>query len=71
MAAICLGAGFFVAIAVWQVPIVELVVVGVLLKRTSNGIAKIQQLFQQAVAVESTYPRGPGDDRRDRQSAGA
>jgi ATP-binding cassette subfamily C protein len=55
LAAICLGSGFFVAIAVWQVPIVELVVVGVLLKRTSTGIAKIQQLFQQAVAVESPY----------------
>jgi ATP-binding cassette, subfamily C, bacterial len=55
LAAICLGGGFFVAIAIWQVPIVELVVVGVLLKRTSNGIAKIQQLFQQAVAVESPY----------------
>jgi ATP-binding cassette subfamily C protein len=55
LAAICLGAGFFVAIAIWQVPIVELVVVGVLLKRTSNGIAKIQQLFQQAVAIESPY----------------
>jgi ATP-binding cassette subfamily C protein len=55
LAAICLGSGFFVAIAIWQVPIVELVVVGVLLKRTSNGIAKIQQLFQQAVAVESPY----------------
>ena len=55
LAAVCLGTGFFVAIAIWQVPIVELVVVGVLLKRTSNGIAKIQQLFQQAVAVESPY----------------
>jgi ATP-binding cassette subfamily C protein len=55
LAAICLGSGFFVAIAIWQVPIVELVVVGVLLKRTSTGIAKIQQLFQQAVAVESPY----------------
>ncbi|HEX5078564.1 MAG TPA: ABC transporter ATP-binding protein [Geminicoccaceae bacterium] len=55
LAAICLGTGFFVAIAIWRVPIVELVVVGVLLKRTSNGIAKIQQMFQQAVAVESPY----------------
>jgi ATP-binding cassette subfamily C protein len=55
LAAVFLGAGFFVAIAIWQVPIVELVVVGVLLKRTSNGIAKIQQLFQQAVAVEMPY----------------
>jgi ATP-binding cassette subfamily C protein len=55
MAAICLGSGFFVAIAIWHVPLVELVAVGVLLKRTSNGIAKIQQLFQQTVAVEGPY----------------
>jgi ATP-binding cassette subfamily C protein len=55
LAAICLGGGFFVAIAVWKVPLVELVAIGVLLKRTSSSIAKIQQLFQQAVAVESPY----------------
>jgi len=55
LAAICLGAGFFVAISVWQVPIIELVVVGVLLKKTTNGIAKIQQSFQSAVMVESAY----------------
>jgi ATP-binding cassette subfamily C protein len=55
LAAICFGAGFFLAISVWQVPIVELVVVGVLLKKTTNGIAKIQQSFQKAVMVESAY----------------
>ncbi len=55
LAAICMGAGFFVAIAIWQVPLVELVVVGILLKRTSNGIAKIQQLYQEAVGVEGPY----------------
>jgi ATP-binding cassette subfamily C protein len=52
---IFLGAGFFLALAVWDVPLVELVVVGVLLKRTSNGMIKLQQLFQQAVASESPY----------------
>ncbi|MGH6896879.1 MAG: ABC transporter ATP-binding protein [Geminicoccaceae bacterium] len=55
LAAICLGVGFFLAISVWQVPIVELVVVGVLLKKTTSGIAKIQQSFQKAVMVESAY----------------
>jgi ATP-binding cassette subfamily C protein len=55
LAAVCMGAGFFVAIAIWQVPLVELVVVGILLKRTSNGIAKIQQLYQEAVGVEGPY----------------
>ncbi len=55
LTAIGLGTGFFVAVAIWHVPLVELVAIGVLLKRTSNGMAKIQQLFQQAVAVESPY----------------
>jgi ATP-binding cassette subfamily C protein len=55
LAALCLGSGFFVTIAVWHVPLVEVVAVGVLLKRTSSGIGKIQQLYQQAVAVEGPY----------------
>jgi ATP-binding cassette subfamily C protein len=55
LAAICLGAGFFVAISIWQVPIVDLVVVGVLLSRTTSGAAKIQQQLQKALMVESAY----------------
>jgi ATP-binding cassette subfamily C protein len=55
LATVFLGIGFFLALAVWDVPLVELVVVGVLLKRTSNGITKLQSLFQQAVAAESPY----------------
>lgn len=55
LATVFLGAGFFLALAVWQVPLVELVVVGVLLKRTSSGMNKIQQAFQSAVAAESPY----------------
>ncbi|MEM7021258.1 MAG: ATP-binding cassette domain-containing protein [Pseudomonadota bacterium] len=55
LAAIGLGTGFFIAIAIMQVPLVELVVVAVLLKRTSNGITKMQQLFQKAVTVEAPY----------------
>ena len=73
LTAIGLGTGFFVAVAIWHVPLVELVAVGVLLKRTSNGITKIQQLFQQAVAVESPYlgvsassPNSAGALERDR-----
>jgi ATP-binding cassette subfamily C protein len=52
---ICLGIGFFLALAIWQVPLIELAVIGVLIKRTSNGIGKLQQLFQQAVASETPY----------------
>ena len=55
LSTICLGAGFFIAINIWQASIVELVVVGVLLKRTTSGIAKLQQFFQKAVMVESAY----------------
>jgi ATP-binding cassette subfamily C protein len=55
LATIFLGGGFFLALAVWDVPLVELVVVGVLLKRTSNGMTKLQHLFQQAIASESPY----------------
>jgi ATP-binding cassette, subfamily C, bacterial len=55
LAAICLGAGFFVAISIWHVPIVDLVVVGLLLSRTTSGVAKIQQQFQKALMVESAF----------------
>jgi len=55
LAAVCFGAGFFVAISLWEVPIVDLVVVGVLLTRTTSGVAKIQQQLQKALMVESAY----------------
>jgi ATP-binding cassette subfamily C protein len=55
LAAICLGAGFFVAISIWQVPIVDLMVVGVLLSRTTSGVAKIQHQLQKALMFESAY----------------
>jgi ATP-binding cassette, subfamily C, bacterial len=55
LAAICLGAGFFLAISIWQVPLVDLAVVGLLLSRTTSGVAKIQQQLQKALMVESAY----------------
>jgi ATP-binding cassette subfamily C protein len=55
LATLFLGAGFFLALVIWDVALIELVVVGVLLKRTSNGMIKLQHLFQQAVASESPY----------------
>jgi ATP-binding cassette subfamily C protein len=55
LGAIGLGIGFFVAITIWQVPIVDLVVVGVLLSRTTSGLGRIQQQFQKALMVESAY----------------
>ena len=47
LTALGLGTGFFVAVAIWHVPLVELVAIGVLLKRTSNGMAKINSCFSR------------------------
>jgi ATP-binding cassette subfamily C protein len=55
LAAICLGVGFFVAISIWHVPIVDLMVVGVLLSRTTSGAARIQHQLQKALMFESAY----------------
>ena len=55
LATICLGAGFFAALVIWQVPLVELAVVGILIRRTSNGMGRIQKLYQEAVSAESPY----------------
>ena len=55
LVAICLGIGFFAAISIWQVPIVELVVVGLLLSKATSGLARLQQQFQKALMVESAY----------------
>jgi ATP-binding cassette subfamily C protein len=55
LVSICLGIGFFAAISVWQVPIVELVVVGLLLSKATSGLARLQQQFQKALMVESAY----------------
>jgi ATP-binding cassette subfamily C protein len=55
LAAICFGAGFFVAISIWRVPIVDLIVVGVLLTRITSGVARIQQQLQKALMFESAY----------------
>ena len=52
---IILAIGFYLVITYWQVPIIELGIVGVMLKKLTNGITKTQRLFQQAIAVESPY----------------
>jgi ATP-binding cassette subfamily C protein len=55
LGAVCLGIGFFAAISIWQVPIVDLVVVGLLLSKATSGLARLQQQFQKALMVESAY----------------
>ena len=52
---IILAIGFFLVITYWQMPIIELGIVGVMLKKLTNGITKTQRLFQQASVVESPY----------------
>lgn len=53
--AVCLGGAGFLAIAVWQVPVAELVVVGILLSRTVTSLSKLQSQYQAAVVYESPY----------------
>jgi ATP-binding cassette subfamily C protein len=50
-----LGIGFYLAIVVWKVPIVDLAVVGVLLKKTTNNVTKIQRNYQEAISLEQPY----------------
>ena len=50
-----LGIGFYLAIVVWKVPLIELAVVGVLLKKTTNNVTSIQRNYQEAVGLEQPY----------------
>jgi len=52
---ISLGIGFFVAITMWNVPIVELVIVGAVLSRSLNGFNKMQSMVRKAAGVEAPY----------------
>ncbi len=53
--AVCLGAAFFVAIAVWSYPVSEVLVMGLLLAKTMSNVGRIQNSFQKAVLVERPY----------------
>jgi ATP-binding cassette subfamily C protein len=50
-----LGIGFYLAVVVWDVPIIDLAVVGVLLKKTTNNITKLQRSYQDAISLEQPY----------------
>jgi len=50
-----LGIGFYFAIIVWKVPVIELAVVGVLLKKTTSNVTSIQRNYQEAVGLEQQY----------------
>ncbi len=53
--AVCLGAAFFVAIAVWSYPVSEVLVMGLLLAKTMSNVGRLQNSFQKAVLVERPY----------------
>jgi ATP-binding cassette subfamily C protein len=55
MLALVLGVGLYLTVAVWQVPISEVLVTGVLLSRLVSGIGKIQRAYQKAALYESAY----------------
>ena len=57
MTAIAIGAVLYVSNALWQIPLPQLVVGGVIFMRVIQNVAKLQRLMQQMVQVESAYER--------------
>ncbi len=55
MAAIFVGFGFAIAVAVWGVPPAELAVMVIVLLQLVNAINKMQREYQKAVVLESAY----------------
>jgi len=53
--AIILGIGAYSAITYWSIPIIDLAVVGALLKKTANNMTKLQRAYQDAVSLEQSY----------------
>ena len=52
---VLLAVGFGVAWTVWKVPVVEMLVVGLLLRNTTSAIAKVQSTYQEVAAVETPF----------------
>ncbi|MFC4351814.1 peptidase domain-containing ABC transporter [Fodinicurvata halophila] len=52
---IFLAGGFYVLIEIFQMPIAQLLVMGVILQRTVKTINKLQQQYQQAAVMEGSY----------------
>ena len=57
MTAIAIGAVLYVSNILWQIPLPQLVVGGVIFMRVIQNVAKLQRLMQQMVQVESAYER--------------
>ncbi len=55
LVAIAVGIGFFFATTHWDVPVSQLLVMGVLLFQAVSSVGKMQRQFQKAVLLESPY----------------
>lgn len=53
--ALALGLGFWVAWAIWKIPVAELVVIGIVLYRSVSSIGKLQKAYQTAVEMEASW----------------
>ncbi len=50
-----LAVGFYLAHVVWGVPIAELVVTGIVLRRTVSSLTKVQKAYVRAVQLEPSF----------------
>ena len=55
MLALCMGVAAYIAIAVLQTSLEQVIVIGVILQRTVKGFGRLQGFLQQAVIVESPF----------------
>jgi len=53
--ALCMGVAAYIAIAVLQTSLEQVIVIGVILQRTVKGFGRLQGFLQQAVIVESPF----------------
>ncbi|MFO1046523.1 MAG: ABC transporter ATP-binding protein [Geminicoccaceae bacterium] len=53
--AVCMGAAAYLAIAVLNTSLEQVIVIGVILQRTVKGFGRLQAFLQQAVIVESPF----------------
>ena len=55
LVAILLSAGFFLAVEVFEVPIAEVLVMGLIIARLISSIGKLQTSYQKAVMLETAF----------------
>ena len=55
LVAIVVGVGFYLALAVWQVAVSQLMVMGILMFQAATSVGRLQQQYQKAVMLESPY----------------